>query len=614
MKAVPKSRYLQAGDVLLFACVAGILATHFAGYRYGESDHIEQLPLVLRAIDSSFLPMDFFTSAAQGFGPRASFTTLIALIASRQTLPTVYFLLTLLSNIGIAGVTGFTARRMFPHSRLAPLLAIGVVMSVPTFQLSEEGQLFADALYPRTLAMPWILGAIWLGLAGRPLAAASLGGVAALSHPILGLEAGALGWGLALTARGWEARKRGAASRLTIFLGALVLLLGTAALYFPYAARSQLPIETFAEIVATFRHPHHYLLSTFSAVNLLSAGVFLIGAVAVWVRYRRLDSAPPAVGRRLLYFGLAILGMLLAGYVFVEVVPSRLLIAAQPFRLLLLIKWLALMLAAGVAAVDLEANEASSAFPSWFGVLSSWTFGLSQVGLRIAAVARSRANGLAGLLGREALLVIVVAVLLLAGNLTFHVVALFALLALLALSYLGSGVRMQRLVMSLAVVLILILIYAPASMMPRSGLLLRLQVLRPQLELTADSEHLRSLSRYARAETSSESIFVTPPLLGKFRLLAERAIVVDFKAFPFEDQAMLEWRRRLSDVYGEVRANGFKAADEFDENYLRIDDERLQFLQQHYGATHAVLYRTTLTTYEVLYEDDLFKIVLLDDR
>jgi hypothetical protein len=50
---------------------------------------------------------------------------------------------------------------------------------------------------------------------------------------------------------------------------------------------------------------------------------------------------------------------------------------------------------------------------------------------------------------------------------------------------------------------------------------------------------------WIRNNTDRDAVFAVPPGLSGFRYRAERAVFVDFKAVPFEDESLLEWRRRL---------------------------------------------------------------------
>ena len=100
---------------------------------------------------------------------------------------------------------------------------------------------------------------------------------------------------------------------------------------------------------------------------------------------------------------------------------------------------------------------------------------------------------------------------------------------------------------------------------------------------------------------------------GHFRFVAERAIVVDFQAFPFSDSGILEWYHRMSDCYGIPDQKGFNAIRELNSNYKNIDDEKLAALKEKYDISYAVLFNETVTNYPVLFNNDKFKLIEITD-
>ena len=68
---------------------------------------------------------------------------------------------------------------------------------------------------------------------------------------------------------------------------------------------------------------------------------------------------------------------------------------------------------------------------------------------------------------------------------------------------------------------------------------------QPILSLEENQDEVYVVGQYLRANTESDAILLIPPDLARFRLTAERAVVVDFKAFPFNDETMDEWYRRV---------------------------------------------------------------------
>jgi hypothetical protein len=92
------------------------------------------------------------------------------------------------------------------------------------------------------------------------------------------------------------------------------------------------------------------------------------------------------------------------------------------------------------------------------------------------------------------------------------------------------------------------------------------------------------IAEWARHNTPQDAIFIVPPHWGQFRILASRAIVVDWKAFPFADLSMLEWRTRIETVYG----NG-NTYETLDESYQRRTTQELIEIALLYDAQYAIV-------------------------
>ncbi len=135
---------------------------------------------------------------------------------------------------------------------------------------------------------------------------------------------------------------------------------------------------------------------------------------------------------------------------------------------------------------------------------------------------------------------------------------------------------------------------------------------RPVLSLSDVSGEEANLANWARLHTAKDSIFLVNPSLGIFRITAERAIVVDFIAFPFQDQAMAEWQRRIFDCFGVPKAKGFDAVPQMRDKFTKITDKKLATLRMKYGFDYAVLYKSTKTKYPVIFDTQNYKIIQLN--
>jgi hypothetical protein len=136
---------------------------------------------------------------------------------------------------------------------------------------------------------------------------------------------------------------------------------------------------------------------------------------------------------------------------------------------------------------------------------------------------------------------------------------------------------------------------------------------RPVFTLAEGRDPGDPVSEFCLKNTPEDAVFLTPPQFGRFRLVARRAIVVDFKYAMPHDWAIIEWRQRLADCYGDVKQRGFAAAGEMEWHYASMPEGRMLWLRQKYGATYAVLFASTPCEFPLLYTDDRYKLVLIPE-
>jgi len=105
-----------------------------------------------------------------------------------------------------------------------------------------------------------------------------------------------------------------------------------------------------------------------------------------------------------------------------------------------------------------------------------------------------------------------------------------------------------------------------------------------------------------------------PPDFGSFRIAAKRAIVVDLKCIEASDNGIAKWWERINDCYGKLVTNGSvkEKRNQIYENYKLMDDDRLKYVSEKYDAKYAVLHNETLSSYNILFTGNKFKIVDID--
>jgi hypothetical protein len=632
MSAEPPKPRLHLAFIVLFCLLIGLL-TSIWGYSYVGGNQVEQLPLVMRAADSSFLSNDFFVNGFDRASPRFFFAGLLALLEKVIPLPGVYLLLTILCNSLTALVTALFARDLFDGSDGAALFTALSVMVAKTFWLGYSNVIYRTPLEPSLLVMPLLLLAIWAGLRQRPLVCAIAAGTAALFHPLMGLETGAIALSvLALEQLAHRTRpdRFQRSANLQVLLGAGAILAGFAAVVLaPNSRAPHISSQQFIQIMAIFRHPHHYLPSTFGIWQYVQAAVFVLPVAVAWRLGRSTCSGIRQLIQPMLFLCAILAVLCLGGYIFVEFIPTRLWVTAQTFRLLYIFKWLGLVLAAGWIGYvidnpsyrkDTSSSPANITPPEPFWqyvlhVIILLTGLLSPLSLAIVFCFEwvrfswkrwhKLAHSIHVLLSLAALATALL--LLILDPADSRIIILLPIFTLMALSMLFFHHKVWAILINLLLTAVILAalfwspLFLPARLQPFFE--------KPILSLADLSGEDRDLTNWVRQNTPPDAIFLVNPSQGLFRVLADRAIVVDFTAFPFNDLTMAGWQQRLFDVYGIPKLTGFPAVPELRDNYTAITDTKMSQLKQEYGATYAVLYRWTKTDFPTLFETDNYQVV-----
>jgi hypothetical protein len=398
---------------------------------------------------------------------------------------------------------------------------------------------FSDVFQPNTLGSVGVLAAGWLAVQDRPLASGLVLAVAGALHAnylVLCLPV----FGVAQLAQPFERVAR----RLVEQLGPPLLVL---LVYLPIMhTTSSSPASAEAlRVYQDIRSPHHYRVENFAAQFAPWAGWQLIGVGSVldlaWQR--------PQLRR--------LLG-LLAGF-WALIVPSALIAAAFVFRpLIQLYPWrltpnCELFAQAAFALLVLGSVLSPSEWP----LPGKRARLLLAVGFMLVAFGALRAKqpvplviGLVGL------------------------ALLFGSARVLA----WPGAR-ERVVPALGVVLGVSLLLGS---LPRLSHLSRSSSL-----LGGKNLGVAELCSWLDANTSQDSVLLTPPDEENIRFQCQRAIVIDWKTAPMVPDEVLAWYGRVEDVTGRVP---FKSAADL-AGYDALRQPRLAQLRQKYHFDFVVAYR-----------------------
>lgn len=596
-------------------CLVLIAVLPFLGYRFGIGNQVEQFSLVMRLNDPGFLPNDFYVNSASGFGPRYYYSLFLSWLTSIAPLPLVILVLTFVTNLALAAVSYDAVRRHLRADRIAAVIAALLVVTNSSFSLGLAGFLRFHSFQAASLAIPLSLLGLSLLIAGWRWRAAACFAVAALFHPLIGVEAAAISYGACGLAELVRARTlAGAAPALLRYLpsGLLVCVVVLVAWTLPSLGRpgGRIPDAEFFAILAIFRAPHHYLASTFPATHYLAALAFAAASGWLVLKYVR-ENGSRFETTALAFAAAIVLGMCMASAVMVDLLESRLFTTAQVFRMLLLLKWIGFLFFAWTASrwigrgnavhwvaatapivvagdgqpIVMLAALAAVAAVRWPKLGAAWTTPaaalLAMFSIAVAVKVGAREEMLRAAVGTACLWFMVAP-----GLARWPARACAALLvaSLVAFGWLG-----------------------------RDRQIAGLDALRPTYTFDDLRDPDADIARWARANTPVNSMWLAPPDFERFRLIAQRPIVVDFTSIPFEDLAMREWMARMTAIYGHGEGGGFSALRAMDMNYRQSSPAALRATGARFGADYAVLYAQTPWPGAVLYQNAQYKAVRLAD-
>lgn len=581
-----------------FVVLIGVLISFYKYYYFGGIQ-IDMLPIIYRNLDSNFLPNDFYTNVSEAFNEDFIFAKIVGWFTHFVSLPMVFFSVTLLSNVGIALVSFFTARDLSKKNNLSGLIAAILAITISTFQWGNRDLLFRIELTPEHMIMPLILLAIWMGIKQRPLLVGLFAGLATFSHPLTGPGIGGLLLLQILITQIWYKQFNWNLIK-KLALGGIICLLPLVLYLVPYYQSFDYKISDalFIEIMEA-RFPQHYLPSYFFTPLKLFTGLsFLLATFLAWKKWKD-EAKPPLYQYSSLYIHTAILFVLcLLGWLFSEVWPTRFMFTLHPFRFLLILKFygvLAFALYAGKiiessATIRTKATIVSAVFiPPLLLLYQIWIKKYKEVPLVIT--------------------LLYLGLFFYYGDLSRSFFEPFVLFFCLLWLFYRSLMYFKIAVLLLGIGIIINLTDLPAKYLNERFDKALSKRFRPDFFSNSESNSEVDLANYIKANTNEESLLLVMPRQGRLRILANRALVVDGYGMPMNDKGLEEWWYRMNAVYNKGEEEGFKHIKVTLPNYNKLSDEDLLELQEEFNFQYAVVLTSKQSNLQVAYENKDFKLL-----
>lgn len=599
-----------------FVLLALIAVIPMIGAQFGYGNQIEQFSTVMRLLDPSAMPGDFYVDASASFGPRYYYVHVLAALAGVLSLPVAVHGLSIFCNFLLAAVSYTAATRLLGASTVGGALAAVLAVTNGGFSLGYAGYLHFDSLQPASLAIPLALLGFYLVLTGRYATCVLAFTAGAVMHPLIGMEIAVIAYAAAGAATLLCWREKGGLSGLVPLvlsgIGFVAVIAAVWGVPMVVTGGERMPDDEFFQTLVAFRAPHHYLGLDFFRFQWILAGVFcaaaaVVFAIRLWQRGLSFEVLALAAA-----IGITAAACL-ASLHFVDMAESRLWATAQVFRMTMLLKWCAYLVLAWLFGAWTAKGGAVEAILAAIAVAAAGDALSYVLVLALAAkigfdLARRWIGGpiIEALIWLSLPVVLAAAVFIMTryGQDQYIVRATLAL-ACVALIYAPLPGRDAG--MGIAIVLVAAVIAITAY--SRDQGLLGWNALKAEFVWSDLQSPEANIARAAKANSPADSLWLVPPRFESFRVIANRAVVADFTSIPFQDMPMREWRQRMETLFAPGDATGFKASHVMTENYRNgIDWQQAASL---FGATHAVLFEETPWSGPVLFTNGTYKLVPL---
>ena len=493
---------LKHDDILYISIIFLFISVLMSStYFFGISNHTEQIPVIIRAIDSSYLQNDWFVNQNSDLSPRFWYAHFMGFFGSFIGLPELFFYFFIIFTFAACIAIYLIGKSVFDNA-ICSLLTIFALLYALFFlpQTALGGNwMFYAFLIPATLATPFALFGLYFFLENKYLIAFFLLGISSLFHSLIGLLMAGLFILYFIIKKDFKTIIKGSIS---------YLVFGLIALFPVLAGSSNATSPEIFEIITIVRHRWHYLPFWFPVSDYLRfftvLTIFGIILILGFRFYNRLLPSDHEKNKKLLTIVGGILIYCIIGTIFVEIIPVTAIGKLELFRMTPFISLVA-----------------------YLYIFNAVSMPLSDL-LNIQFNKFSKSKYL-----QIFLIIISICVLMYSVNVLSHI------------------------------------------------------------NYNSPPDKYQEMYTWIQNNTPEDSVFIIPPQgIETFRLGANRAIVVDWKAFPFRDEAVLGWYERINDV----------------SDYSNMSDERVIALKQKYAADYIVVSKELFVDFDEVYDDEYFRI------
>jgi hypothetical protein len=548
MQKHQKSNWYFNLSLYTFAIIGSLMAT---GYIFPIGGNFPEVPPIQFMLNPELYKNDYYVQEMVKFNPRYYYYYIIYLLANLGTsIPLAHFIYQFLA-FGSFILACYAIINIYTNSKL-PAAAMAFLCIAASFTDVGNTLIFSTKSVPSTFAMGFAIWGIYFSLRQKWLTGYLFFGLGCLLQFLVGLLPGLMMVPVLVIE---SVRQR---NFKTLILAIALLAAMASIVYVPMLLTGTTSTHTidnaqFVYIHAKVRNPHHILPSNWDLGNWFNFICFIIGGL-LCIKNSELLRKEDKVNFSVIV-GTSIFALFL-NYIFVEVYPLAFIAKLQlartvPFAQLII--FIAVCL-----TVDILYRGKKIAISLLLLVVLTLPFrGIIFLGLSVWQTKKyvfpKRYNILLWILAVGTVIFSLIYPVTdsweIMGDRIISIPVLFSILAfpfILEETSLATSIK-QILTHTLALITTATLVFGVARILPKPIL----NVFQTRININAvSSDDLSRLAVRFSQISSRDSLVLIPPSVTSFQFFSERAIVVNFKNFPFTEKGIKEWQNRMEAVLG----------------------------------------------------------------
>ncbi|MEG3833650.1 MULTISPECIES: DUF6798 domain-containing protein [unclassified Microcoleus] len=548
MQKHQKSHWYFNLSLYTFVIIGSLMAT---GYIFPIGGNFPEVPPIQFMLNPELYKNDYYVQEMVKFNPRYYYYYIIYFLANLGTsIPLAHFIYQFLA-FGSFVLACYAILNIYTNSKL-PAAAMAFLCIAASFTDVGNTLIFSTKSVPSIFAMGFAIWGIYFSLRQKWLTGYFFFGLACLLQFLVGLLPGLMMVPVLFIE---SVRQR---NFKTLILAIALLAAMASIVYVPMLLTGTTSTQTidnadFVYIHAKVRNPHHILPSNWYLGNWFNFICFIIGGL-LCIKNSDLLSKEDKVNFYIIVTT-SILGLFL-NYIFVEIYPLAFIAKLQLARTVPFAQ-LIIFIAVALTVEQLYREKHIAISLLLLAVLTLPFRGIIFLGLSVWQTKKyvfpKRYNILLWILAAGTVIFSLIYPVTdsweIMGDRIISIPVFFSILAfpfILEKTSLATSIK-QTLTHTLALITTATLVFGVAGILPKPIL----NVFQPRVNINAvPRDDLSKLAVRFSQSSSRDSLVLIPPSVTSFQFFSERAIVVNFKNFPFTEKGIKEWQNRMEAVLG----------------------------------------------------------------